>query len=156
MVETAIKEMVQNSVEHAHSTTDIVILARWYKHDENIRIAIADSGEGFAESLRRNPKYAADQDDRRLVKLAVTVEGTTGRTTERFGGEGLKYLHRICLAREGSVHVASQVVDAHFQTGHNHSHYVPRLGGSTVEIDFRPGPDTGGRAEQPRSEEDFF
>lgn len=154
LVELALKELVQNSVEHAQSTTDVVVLARWYKQGGNVRIAISDSGIGIAESLRRNPAYAEAQSASRLVELAVTLEGTTGRTQGRYGGFGLKYLHQICSARNGSVHVTSQEVDATFSPGHLRSDFVRPLAGTTVELDFRPGPDTGDRSAEQK--EDFF
>lgn len=159
LVETALNEMLQNAVEHAASITDAVVLTRWYRAEENVRIAIADSGRGFAESLRRNPGNAGVPDDATLVRRAVTVEGTTGRTAQRFGGLGLKNLYGVCTQRGGSVHVTSHVVDAHYTASNNRETYVPRLDGSTVEIDFRPGPDAGSRAEhkrETRRDEDFF
>ena len=147
LVESALKEMLQNVVEHAGSTTDAVVLTRWYRKDENVRIAIADSGMGFAASLARNPANTGTADDRALVRRAVTVEGTTGRSAQRFGGLGLKHLLRTCTARGGSVHVTSHTVDARFGPSNHQEVFVPRLDGTTVEIDFRPGPDDGSRSE---------
>lgn len=154
LIETALKEMLQNVVEHAESTTDAIILTRWYHQHHNVRIAIADSGIGIAQALSRNPKYAHVQKDTELVRLAATVEGTTGRTTGRFGGLGLKRLRDICLERGGSIHITSGTVDAHYILDKDREAFAPRLQGSTVEIDFRPGPNLGSRAAP--SDEDFF
>lgn len=154
LIETALKEMLQNVVEHAESTTDAIILTRWYHQQHNVRIAIADSGIGIAQALSRNPKYAHVQKDTELVRLAATVEGTTGRTTGRFGGLGLKRLRDICLERGGSIHITSGTVDAHYILDKDREAFAPRLQGSTVEIDFRPGPNLGSRAVP--SDEDFF
>jgi len=98
-------------------------------------------------------------DDATLVRRAITVEGTTGRAAQRFGGLGLKNLHGVCTQRGGSVHVPSHVVDAHYAASDNRETHVPRLDGATVEIDFRPGPDAGSRAareRETRRDEDFF
>jgi hypothetical protein len=154
LVETAIKEMLQNVVEHAGSATDAVVLTRWYRRDENVRIAIADSGIGFAASLARNPANAAIRDEQLLIRHAVTIEGTTGRTAQRFGGLGLKRLLQVCSSRGGTVHVTTHTVDAHYGSGNDREIIVPRLDGTTVEIDFRPGPDDGSRSEN--EPEEFF
>lgn len=155
LVEMALKELVQNVVEHSGSATDAVVLTRWYRQHENVRIAIADSGIGLARSVRRNPKYAAIEDDRILVRYAATVEGTTGRVGARFGGLGLKHLHQLCILRGGGLHVISRTVDASYTARDSREAFVPRLDGTVVEIDFRPRPDQGSRAEQ-TNEEEFF
>lgn len=154
LVETALNEMLQNVMEHAESSTDAVVLTRWYAQEENMRIAIADSGIGFVESLRRNPDNASIRDDRELLRRAVTVEGTTGRVAKRFGGLGLKRLHSVCIDRGGSVHLTSQTLDAHYSGDKNRATYSRRLSGTVIEIDFRPGPDDGSRAQS--EPEDFF
>lgn len=46
------------------------------------------------------------------------------------------------------------VVAAHYGSGNDREALVPRLDGSTVEIDFRPGPDDGSRSEN--EPEEFF
>jgi hypothetical protein len=154
LVETAINEMLQNVVEHAGSPTDAVVLTRWYRREKNVRIAIADSGVGFAVSLAKNPANASIGDERLLVRHAVTVEGTTGRAEQRFGGLGLKRLLGVCSSRGGSVHVTTHTVDAHYGAGNDQEALVQLLDGSTVEIDFRPGPDDGSRSEN--EPEEFF
>lgn len=155
LVETAIKEMLQNVEEHAESTTDLVVLVRWYAKEHNVRIAMADSGVGFVKSLERNPANR-DLDSRELLRRAVVVEGTTGRTAQRLGGMGLKHLHKVCVARGGAVHVATNNLDVHFDADHATpiSKWVPPQEGTTIEIDFRPGPDDGSRVDEPV--EEFF
>jgi hypothetical protein len=153
LVETALNELLQNVVEHAQSSTDVVLLTRWYARDANVRIAIADSGIGIAESLRKNPAIP-DLPDTELVRRAVEVEGTTGRVSKRFGGLGLKRLRDLCIRRGGSVHVLSRTVDAHFAVEDTRTTFVPRLDGTSIEIDFRPGPDDGSRADD--KPEEFF
>lgn len=155
LVETAIKEMLQNVEEHADSTTDIVVLVRWYAKEHNVRIAMADSGIGFVKSLERNPANR-DLDSRELLRRAVVVEGTTGRTAQRLGGMGLKHLHKVCVARGGAVHVATNNLDVHFDADHATPLYkwVTPQKGTTIEIDFRPGPDDGSRVDE--TVEEFF
>lgn len=152
-IEMALKEMLQNVIEHAGSTTDAIVLARWYQLGRNVRIAIADSGIGFAASLKKNPANAG-MTPLVLVRRAVTVEGTTGRTAQRFGGLGLKHLFKVCADRSGGVHVTSADVDAQFAAGQAHETPVPLLDGTTVEVDFRPGPDDGSRGQS--APEEFF
>ena len=41
-----------------------------------------------------------------------------------------------------------RAADAQYGARENRETYVVRLDGTTVEIDFRPGPDDGSRAEQ--------
>lgn len=154
LVEMALKEMLQNVVEHAGSSTDAVVLARWYRKEQNVRIAIADSGIGIVASLEKNPANAGSSDARVLVRRAVTVEGTTGRTAQRFGGLGLKHLHKLCVVRGGSVHVTSGTVDARYGPGTPREVFAPRLDGTVIEIDFRPGPNDGSRTDS--EPEEFF
>jgi hypothetical protein len=154
LVKTALNEMLQNVVEHAESTTDAVVLTRWYAREQNVRIAIADSGIGLAKSVRRNPKTLSTLSSLEVVRNAVTVDGTSGRVGSRFGGLGLKYLHRTCVTRGGGVHVTTHTVDAQYGPRDNRESVVSPLDGTTVEIDFRPGPDDGSRAEQ--KVEEFF
>lgn len=86
---------------------------------------------------------------------AVTVEGVTGRTSKRFGGLGLKQLRHVCVARGGSLHVTTATVDPHFDAGHDRVSFVERLDGTVVEIDFRPGPERGARADANMPDEFF-
>lgn len=153
LVKTALNEMLQNVVEHSESTTDALVLTRWYLREENVRIAIADSGIGIADSVRRNPRTPAAAAIP-LVRRAVTIEGTTGRVNSRFGGLGLKHLYRTCLSRGGGLHVTTHLVDAQYGSRDTRESYVVRLDGTTIEIDFRPGPDDGSRAEN--KVEEFF
>jgi anti-sigma regulatory factor (Ser/Thr protein kinase) len=154
LVKQAVNEVLQNVIEHAASSTDTVLLTRWYQRDNNLRIAISDSGRGVAESMRMNPKNG-EATDAALVRRAVLVDGTSGRTSGREGGLGLKRIRDLCLVRGGKIHITSRRVDAEYSSSSQWEKPELQLHGSTIEVDFRPGAHDGSSSDIP-STEDWF
>lgn len=149
VVELSLNELLQNVAEHARSVTATVVHARWYRQQENLRLAVGDSGVGMAESLRDNPIYE-HMDDRRLVERAVADRGVSRRTSGKHGGYGLKTLRDIVLQRGGSMSVSTGAVFARLDGDRVRTEFAVRLHGTS----FRPLPDDGSRA-VPAAEEFF-
>lgn len=101
----------------------------------------------MATSLRDNPKFA-NIDDRRLVERSIVEPGVSRRTSGRYGGDGLKELRDVVVARGGRMTVSTGTIFAEVDDRGVRADYAPRLHGTTVELDFRPLPDDGRRADE--------
>jgi hypothetical protein len=89
--ENIIGELIDNSVTHGNSPSGTTVCAQYYSGEKStlpkgLWIAIADSGMGIPNHLRRNPKFTPEVDDRVLIDNA-THRGVTGTRDQR--GYGL-------------------------------------------------------------------
>ena len=150
LIELCLNEMLQNVFEHSGSAAGCFVHARWFRQGRNVKIAVADSGVGIAHSLRQNPKYAS-LPETELVRTAVMERGATGRTTGRFGGQGLKHLWELAVARSGRLNVLSGAVYMVIRDRERLWRCDPPFSGTVVEVDFRPGDLTS-----PSNQEGFF
>jgi anti-sigma regulatory factor (Ser/Thr protein kinase) len=140
LIELCFNELLQNVFEHSGSQVGCFAHSRWFKLEENVKIAVADAGIGIAASLRMNPRFA-HLNDEDLVRAAVLTEGATARTSGGYGGYGLKHLRDLAIARSGRLTVVSGMVKLQVTPRGERITRSTALAGTVVEVDFRPGVD---------------
>ncbi len=139
LVQLCLNELLQNVFEHAESQVGAFVHSRWYRHDGNVRVTVADAGIGIPAALRR--RYVRDlqrESDDKVLIAAVTELGLTSRQAGRPGGRGLKHLHSLVTERGGRMSVISQQAWVVFTSKRPVKRRAPFFRGTAIEIDFRP------------------
>jgi K+-sensing histidine kinase KdpD len=144
LIELCLKELLQNVFEHAPQSPGIrvpcFVHSRWYRREQNVRLAVVDGGIGIPAALRRRQVRGLQRaEDADVVVAAVTQEGLGSGRGRR--GLGLKLIRDIVTAREGTLTVISHTAKVKFtKRGTMKGRKLPVfVRGTAVEIDFRPG-----------------
>lgn len=102
---TCLDELCENVVHHARGLSPAVAVAQAWPANNELQIAIADSGRGVRESLADNAAYAELGDDLEAVRAAFRLGVTS--TPERNAGMGLSLARHLVTPNKGTVGVRS-------------------------------------------------
>lgn len=139
LVQLCLNELLQNVFEHAESRVGAFVHSRWYKHDGNVRVTVADAGIGIPAALRR--RYVRDlqrESADKVLIAAVTEPGLTSRQAGRPGGRGLKHIHSLVMERGGRLSIISHQAWVVFSSKRTARRRAPFFRGTAIEVDFRP------------------
>lgn len=104
-VATAVSEIAQNTFDHNTHTCGFVAMQVYGRGRRRfLEIGVADSGDGLAATLRRNPRHAP-RTDFDAIRLAVQLG--TSQHEDPTRGTGLYHLLEITYEHEGSVQIRS-------------------------------------------------
>jgi anti-sigma regulatory factor (Ser/Thr protein kinase) len=106
--QTCMSELFNNISDH--STFDVgSVFAQWYPQQNNLKIAVADFGQGIPETVRRVEPSLSDSD----AIIRAFDQGFSSQSTPQNRGQGLYYLRQNVLdhlggkltvrSREGAV-----------------------------------------------------
>lgn len=130
--------MGDNVVWHAFESEhkNCPALAAFYVNDGVASFCVADAGQGYLKSLRRNPIWAALQRDEEALDAVVNKQATS-RTGEKFGG-GFKDLFNSLLDFNGCVFLRSGSAFFHLENAHESKQLTSRIShhiaGSSVTV----------------------
>lgn len=102
-VSTVVLEACSNGVEHSTRPTYGVVQVYSHKGENEVRIAIGDTGMGIKRHLQNRHGNIGFSDNQYIMKA---LEGTSGRLGAR-GGNGLRRIQEICRENGGSFSIRS-------------------------------------------------
>jgi hypothetical protein len=120
-------EMGDNVVWHAFESEhkSCPALAAFYVNDGVASFCVADAGQGYLKSLKRNPIWAGLQRDEEALDAVVNRQATS-RIGEKFGG-GFKDLFNSLLDFNGCVFLRSGSAFFHLENAHERKQLTSRI-----------------------------
>lgn len=109
ILRTCYSEIAQNIDDHARSPIGGVICARFFSGRSEIRIAVADLGEGIGEVLRRSePKTGIKvESDRHALELVIQG-GVSSKSRPNNMGQGISNLALVAKGNGGVLQIFSR------------------------------------------------
>lgn len=138
-------EIMDNAFTHSNTVHSPVVMAQYFPEKEKIQVVIADSGEGFSNSLKdKYPEIGNDSDALKLsLKLGVTGVMksiySTGRGSHR--GRELALLNTILEKCSGKLTMVSRkgiLKKDYYNDTINSKDYERDWPGSIVCFDLQP------------------
>ena len=136
-VATAVSEIAQNTFDHNTQTCGFVAMQVYGKGRRRfLEIGVADSGDGLAATLCRNPRHSP-RTDLDAIKLAVQLG--TSQHEDPTRGTGLHHLLEITYEHEGSVQLRSGAAKIRYRMDKKQgwSFSVPAMPGVQIALTLR-------------------
>ncbi len=113
ILRTCYSEIAQNIDDHARSPIGGVICARFFSRRGEMRIAVADLGDGIGEVLRRSEPRTGIKvgDDRHALELVIRG-GVSSKSRPNNMGQGISNLALVAQGHGGELRIFSRRASA--------------------------------------------